>query len=65
MSQEIKSLDEVTGTHGKTNEAAHWLNRKPDTLRKWGNSGTGPIKPIRVNGQFLWPVADIKRVMGV
>lgn len=65
MLQEIKPLHEVTETHGTTNEAAHWLKRKPGTLRRWVSAGKGPIRPVKVNGQFLWPVAAIKRLMGV
>lgn len=65
MLSDIKPLNEAKETHGTTNEAAHWLRRKPGTLRAWANNNTGPIKPIRVGGRLAWPVAEIKRVMGV
>lgn len=46
-----------------TPEAAHHLGRKPQTLRKWA-MGDGPIQPVRVHGRLLWPVADIRRLLG-
>ncbi|TNC82776.1 MAG: hypothetical protein C9356_02590 [Oleiphilus sp.] len=42
-----------------TNEAAHALNRSPQTLRKWACLDTGPIKPIRIHGRLAWPVDAI------
>jgi len=48
-----------------TSEAAHHLNRSPQTLRLWACHDTGPIRPIRINGRLMWPVADIKRLLGI
>ena len=48
-----------------TNEAAQHLNRRPQTLRVWSMTGSGPVTPIRIYGRLAWPVADIKRVLGV
>ena len=48
-----------------TAEAAHHLNRSAKTLRLWACKGWGPLRPLRVNGRLAWPVADIKRLMGV
>lgn len=48
-----------------TPEAALHLNRSPQTLRIWACQETGPIRPNRVNGRLAWPVADIKRVLGL
>ncbi len=48
-----------------TNEAAAHLNRAPQTLRQWAMRECGPLRPIRINGRLAWPVADIKRLMGV
>lgn len=48
-----------------TGEAAPHLNRAPQTLRKWAAYEDGPIKPLRVNGRLAWPVADLRRVLGV
>ena len=46
-----------------TEETAYWLNRKPQTLRAWACLGSGPIRPIRVNGRLAWKVADIQAVL--
>lgn len=49
-----------------TGQAAHYLCRKPRTLRDWANNIDGaPIRPVRLNGRLAWPVAEIKRVLGV
>ncbi len=48
-----------------TAEAARHLNRSSGTLNWWSCTGKGPIKPLRVNGRLAWPVAEIKRLMGV
>ncbi len=48
-----------------TSEAAYHLNRAEQTLRIWALQNNGPVKCLRVGGRLQWPVADIKRVMGV
>lgn len=48
-----------------TPEAAFHLNRAEQTLRLWAMRGDGPVQCLRVHGRLQWPVADIKRVMGV
>jgi hypothetical protein len=48
-----------------TPEAAYHLNRAAQTLRLWAMRNDGPVKCLRVGGRLQWPVADIKRVMGV
>jgi hypothetical protein len=48
-----------------TSEAAHHLNRSPQTLRLWACHDTGPLRPIRINGRLMWPVADIKQLLGI
>ncbi len=45
--------------------AAHHLNRAQQTLRIWACRENGPIRPIRINGRLAWPVAEIKRLLGV
>ena len=49
------------GTHC----AAFHLNRAPQTLRAWACHEDGPLRPVRVNGRLAWPVADIRRLLGV
>jgi hypothetical protein len=48
-----------------TNEAAFQLSRANQTLRLWSMTEAGPIRPIRVNGRLLWPVSELRRVLGV
>jgi len=48
-----------------TEQAAHYLLRRPQTLRHWAMTEAGPIRPIRINGRLGWPVSEIKRVLGV
>lgn len=48
-----------------TTEAAHHLNRSAQTLRTWSCTQAGPLQPIRVGRRLVWPVADIKRLLGV
>lgn len=55
-----------TRTAITTAEAARHLNRAQQTLRSWAmRDGSGPIRPLRVHGRLAWPVAEIKRVLGV
>lgn len=48
-----------------TSEAAGHLNRAQQTLRLWAMREDGAIRPLRINGRLAWPVAEIKRVLGV
>ena len=55
-------------THVETNAAAHHLSRRPQTLRDWHCHGTYPaaeLRPTAINGRLAWPVAGIKKVLGV
>ena len=53
--------------HGRdalpTDEAAHALNRAPQTLRKWACLENGPIRPVRINGRLAWRVVDLARLL--
>lgn len=46
-----------------TTEAAHVLNRKSQTLRKWCCYGHGPIRPVRINGRLAWKVTDLAKLL--
>lgn len=60
------SLAQETRTHIPTTEAARHLNREVQTLHQWScGLKEGPLKPIRINGRLAWPVADIKRLLGL
>jgi predicted DNA-binding transcriptional regulator AlpA len=58
----IKSptLDSITRETVTTEEAAYYLNRRPQTLRSWAAFENGPIRPVRISGRLAWRVADIK-----
>lgn len=58
-------LPTETRTHVGTDCAAWHFGREPQTLRLWACRENGPIRPIRVNGRLAWPVAEIKRALGV
>ena len=57
----------VTSPTVPTEQAAYYLNRRPQTLRGWACCETGPqgLRPIRIMGRLAWPVAGIKRLLGV
>lgn len=57
-------LDQVSRPTVDTVAAAYYLNRKPQTLREWAMTGK-VIQPRRVNGRLAWPVAELRRVLGV
>lgn len=46
-----------------TNEAAPFINRKPQTLRKWACLENGPIRPVRINGRLAWRVSDLQSLL--
>jgi hypothetical protein len=62
---ECKPLAQELRTALATREAAHHLNRSPQTLRIWACRGEGPIQPIRVGGRLAWPVIAIRKLLGV
>ena len=59
-------LGEVTSPTVTTEAAAHFLNRRPQTLRGWSQQGIGPLQPAAViKRRLAWPVADIRRLLGI
>mgnify|MGYP000039709854 CR=1 FL=1 len=48
-----------------TERAAYYLNRKPQTLRGWACHDDGPLRPLRINGRLAWPVAELRRCVGL
>ena len=58
-------LEHVTSPGVPTPQAAHYLNRRPQTLRGWACAEDGPLRPMRINGRLAWPVAELRRVLGV
>jgi hypothetical protein len=58
-------IEEVTRPVLDTAAAAHYLTRRPQTLRGWACHEDGPIKPLRIHGRLAWRTSDIKRVLGM
>jgi hypothetical protein len=58
-------LESVTRPNLTTEEAAYYLNRRPQTLRCWAAYGKGPIQPRRTNGLLDWPTKAVKSIAGV
>ena len=46
-----------------TATAAHWLNRRPQTLRAWKSNGTGALQPLVINGRLAWPVEKLRNIL--
>ena len=58
-------LESVTRPAVDTAAAAYYLNRRPQTMRCWACHDDGPLRPLRINGRLAWPVAELRRVLGV
>jgi hypothetical protein len=59
---DVKPL--TPGTFLDTHDAAHHLNKKPQTLRSWASKGNGPIQPKRTStGPLSWAADDIIATM--
>ena len=63
--QQFPPLESVTRPTVETASAAHYLNRRPQTLRGWACLENGPLRPVRINGRLAWKVSDLRRVLGV
>ena len=63
--QQFPPLAHETRPAVDTAAAAHYLNRKPQTLRGWACMENGPLRPIRINGRLAWNVSELRRVLGV
>ena len=48
-----------------TNKASTFINRKPQTLRKWACLDNAPngIRPIRINGRLAWKLSDLQKLL--
>lgn len=62
--REFPPLSDVTRPVLDTDAAAYYLNRRPQTLRKWAmRDGAGPIRPVRIFGRLGWPVSELRRLL--
>jgi hypothetical protein len=64
MQTTFTPLEQVTNPTVTTNAAAHYLDRRPQTLRIWALTGA-PVNPLRVNGRLHWKTEDIRKLLGV
>ncbi len=62
---QYQPLAEITKPNLRTEEAAFYLNRRPQTLRAWACLENGPIRPRRIGGLLAWPTNEIKTLAGV
>ena len=62
---QFPTLESVTRPTLETAPAAYYLNRRPQSLRGWACLENGPLRPVRINGRLAWPVAELRRVLGV
>ena len=62
---EFRRLTERTGVaqHVPTAEAAALLNVAPQTMRRWACQGSGPLRPVRINGRLRWSVDSIAAIL--
>ena len=48
-----------------TAAAAYYLSRRPQTLRAWACREDGPLRPLRLNGRLMWPVAKLRELLAL
>jgi hypothetical protein len=65
VSQQSLPLAQETRVALPTSEAAWHLSRAEQTLRLWACEDSGPIRPVRLHGRLMWPVARIRELLGV
>ena len=63
--QQFPPLEQVSRPTVPTEQAAYYLNRRPQTCRAWACLENGPLRPLRINGRLAWPVAELRKVLGV
>ena len=63
--QKFPPLELVHRPTVPTEQAAYYLNRRPQTLRGWACMENGALRPVRINGRLAWNVAQIRSVLGV
>ena len=64
-SEYIVPLGDESRAAVDTRTAAHHLLRAEQTLRIWACRENGPLRPIRINGRLAWPVAELRKLLGV
>jgi hypothetical protein len=67
MDQKSKWVESHLPAVLPTHQAASFLNRAPQTLRKWAclDCATRGIRPICINGRLAWKVSDLQMLLEV
>ena len=66
MPQSYPPLEQVNAPNVPTAQAAHYLGRRPQTLRIWSMGRVdAPIKPLNIGGRLAWPTARLREICGV
>lgn len=63
VADQFPPLEIITSTAVPTNQAAFYLNRRPQTLRAWACLENGALRPVRISGRLAWKVADIRALL--
>jgi hypothetical protein len=58
-------LEQINRPNLTTEEAAYYLNRRPQTLRIWACLEKGPLRPTRIGGLLAWSTATVKALTGI
>lgn len=61
----VVPLEHETRPVVDTASAAHYLMRRPQTLRGWACKEDGPIRPVRLHGRLGWRTDEIRKLLGV
>lgn len=65
MKKQFDPLESLTQTHIPTAQAAFYLNYSQSRMRLWSSTGSGPLKPSKVGRKLLWPVSEIRALLGL
>ena len=60
---DFSPLELITRPTVPTADAAHYLNRRPQTLRAWACLENGPLRPVRICGRLAWKVSEIRALL--
>ena len=63
--QPFPPLEHINRPNVPTQQAAYYLDRRPQTMRIWAMREDGPLRPLRINGRLAWPVSELRRVLGM
>ncbi len=62
LATQFPALESVTRPTVPTEQAAYYLNRRPQTLRIWAMN-QHPIRPLNIHGRLHWKTEDLRRLL--